>query len=144
MGMGQVVSAPVVGYLGDRYGNRVSLLTAAGALLGATICALLARTLEWFYLVFVLLGVNLGSELMARYNIAVEFAPEHRRATYFGLMNAMLAPFYAASLLGGWFSDLFGYRTVFLMGSLCSVTGILLLLVVVREPRAATNTLKAM
>ena len=136
---GQVMSAPAVGYLGDRYGNRASLITAASALLCATICALLAPTLEWFYLVFAFLGVNLGSELMARYNIAMEFAPELRRATYFGLMNAMLAPFYAVSLLGGWLSDLFGYRTVFHIGGACSLAGILLLVYFVKEPRSANR-----
>jgi MFS family permease len=132
----QVVSAPVVGILADRYGNRIALIVAATGLLCASVCAILAPSLMWFRLVFVFLGINLGSELMARYNLAIEFAPERSRAVYFGIMNAMLAPFYAVNLLGGWISDLFGYQTVFHAGVTCSIAGILLMIFFVKEPRA--------
>jgi MFS family permease len=131
----QVLSAPAVGYLADRSGNRMAIIVAAAALFCASLNALLAPTLEWFSLVFVFLGINLGSELMARYNLSIEFAPERNRATYFGLMNAVLAPFYGVGLIGGWLSDLFGYRAVFQLGALCSLTGILIMLYAVRDPR---------
>lgn len=132
----QVISAPAVGYLADRHGNRIALIVAATALMCASISAILAPTLGWFRVVFVFLGINLGSELMARYNFAIEFAPEKDRAMYFGLMNALLAPFYAVSLLGGWISNVAGYSVVFQVGAACSLAGIFLMVLSVREPRA--------
>jgi predicted MFS family arabinose efflux permease len=81
------------------------------------------------------MGMNLGSEMMTRYNLAIEYGPTEQRATYIGLMNTLLAPLYAASLAGGWISDYFGYRAVFALGAFCSVAGILILLFRVRDPR---------
>jgi MFS family permease len=131
----QVVSAPLMGFLADRFGNKLTLIVAAGALWSAALWAVLAPSLMWFYLVFAFLGVNVGSEIMARYNIAVEFARDQRRAIHLGLMNALLAPCYAVGLLGGWLSDLFGYETVFLSGALCSSIGVMIMIIAVREPR---------
>jgi len=139
----QVISAPVMGALADRFGNKVTLVAAACALLAAALCAIHAPSLEWFYLVFVFLGMNISSETMARYNIAVEFAVEHRRASYLGLTNAILAPCYAVGLLGGWISDTFGYPAVFATGASCSAVGIALMILFVREPRHAGSRVAA-
>jgi MFS family permease len=135
----QVVSAPIGGYLADRSGNRTTLLVAASSLLVAALWAWGAPSLNWYYPVFAFLGMNIGSEMLARYNMAVEFAPEHRRAAFLGIMNALLAPCYAVGLAGGWVSDRFGYHVVFLGGALCSAAGILMMSLVVKDPRTATE-----
>jgi MFS family permease len=135
MVIAQVVSAPAIGHLGDRKGNKVTLIVAGAAMCGASLWACVAPSLEAFYLVFVCLGINIGSELMARYNITMEFAPEKQRALYLGMLNALLAPFYAVGLIGGWLSNLFGYEPVFLTGAALSLAGIVLMIAVVREPR---------
>jgi MFS family permease len=124
-----------MGFLADRFGNKVTLVTAASALLCAALWALLAPSLTWFSLVFAFLGVNVGSEIMARYNIAVEFARDGRRAIHLGVMNALLAPCYGVGLLGGWFSDYFGYEAIFVGGAVCSCVGIVTMILAVREPR---------
>jgi dipeptide/tripeptide permease len=54
-------------------------------------------------------------------------------------MNALLAPCYAVGLAGGWVSDRFGYHVVFLGGALCSAAGILMMSLVVKDPRTATE-----
>jgi len=135
MVVAQVVSAPVMGLLADRFGNKTTLVVAASALFGSAVWALLAPTLEWFYLVFGLLGVNVSSETMARYNIAVEFAVERKRGVFLGLMNALLAPCYLVGLLGGWISDVVGYPAVFVTGASCSLVGMSIMILFVREPR---------
>ncbi len=132
----QVISAPAMGFLSDRFGNKLTLVSAAGALLGAALWAIWAPSLSLFHVVFAFLGINIGSEIMARYNIAVEFAREKRRAIHLGLMNVLLAPCYAVGLVGGWLSNQFGYETVFLAGAICSCTGMLLLMIAVQEPRS--------
>jgi MFS family permease len=131
----QVVSALVTGYLADRYGNKTSLLVASASLLGASITALAAPTLGWFRLVYLLLGINLGTEIMARYNMSIEYGPTKKRSTYVGLMNTLLAPFYLSGMIGGILSEWFGLSAVFLVGCLASVAGITYLVRNVREPR---------
>ena len=131
----QVVSALVTGYLADRHGNKSSLLVASVSLLGASITALAAPTLGWFRLVYLLLGINLGTELMARYNMSIEYGPAGKRSTYVGLMNTLLAPFYLSGMIGGVLSEWFGLQAVFLLGGLSSVAGITYLVRRVRDPR---------
>jgi MFS family permease len=131
----QVVSALVTGYLADRYGNKSSLLVASVSLLGASVMALAAPTLGWFRLVYLLLGINLGTELMARYNMSIEYGPVGKRSTYVGLMNTLLAPFYLSGMIGGVLSEWLGLQAVFLLGGISSVAGITYLVRRVRDPR---------
>ena len=131
----QVVSSLVTGYLADRYGNKTSLLVASASLLLASITALAAPTLGWFRLVYLFLGINLGTEIMARYNMSIEYGPTKKRSTYVGLMNTLLAPFYLSGMIGGILSEWFGLPAVFLIGGLASVAGITYLVRNVREPR---------
>ena len=131
----QVVSSLVTGYLADRYGNRSALLVASVSLLGASITALAAPSLGWFRLVYLLLGINLGTEMMARYNMSIEYGPARKRSTYVGLMNTLLAPFYLSGIIGGLLSEWFGLTAVFVVGGLFSVAGIAYLVRNVREPR---------
>lgn len=131
----QVVSSLVVGMLADRFGNKVSLTIAATALLAANVCALAAPSVGWFFAVYVFLGVNLGTELLARYNIAVEYAPVEQRATYIGLMNTVIAPFYGVGMIGGTIAGMFGYSSVFWIGVLASVVGTVMTVVRVQDPR---------
>ncbi len=132
---GQIVGGLANGYLADHRGNKIALISAAIALAAASLCALLAPSLAWFRLSFFFLGINLGSELMTRFNIAIEYGPVEQRSTYIGLMNTMVAPFYLTGLLGGWISDVFGYHMVFIIGIVCSLIGIGLLVAKVDEPR---------
>lgn len=135
----QVVSGIANGYVADRYGHKVALVIAAGGLLCASLWAMMAPSQGWFLLVYVFLGINLGSELMLRYNMSIEYGPVQQRSTYVGLMNTVLAPFYLASIIGGWISDQFGYHAVFLLGALSSVIGILLLMYRVTDPHASRS-----
>jgi len=131
----QVVSSLVTGYMADRYGNKTALIVAAVSLLGATLTALLAPTLGWFRLVFLLLGINLGTEINARYNMSIEYGPSRKRSTYVGMMNTMLAPFYLTGMFGGALSEWLGLRAVFVAGGIASVAGIAYLARSVRDPR---------
>jgi MFS family permease len=135
----QVTSALAIGHLTDKHGNKVALVLASAALLTANVLALVAPSAGWFLLVFMFLGVNLGTELLARYNIAVEYAPPEKRSMYIGLMNTVLAPFYLVGLLGGTISDLFGYTAVFWIGLAASVAGTGTMLLLVRDPRKSSE-----
>jgi MFS family permease len=133
----QVVSAFANGYIADHYGHKIALVLAAAGMFCASIVALLASSLAWFTVVYVFLGINLGSELMLRYNMSVEYGPVEQRSTYVGLMNTALAPFYLSSIAAGWISDLFGYQVVFVLGAVSSIIGIVVLIFFVEDPHAS-------
>ena len=131
----QIVSAPLCGALADRFGNKAALAVATAALGGASAWALIAPTLTSFAPVFVLVGVNLGTEYMARHNMAAEYAPEEQRAVFVGMMNTTLAPFCLSGLVGGVISDAFGHRAVFAVGVVLALAALAVLLFAVRDPR---------
>ena len=143
MVVGQGIGALIIGYFADRFGNKLALIIAAGALFAASILALISSTLVWFKISFFFMGMNLGSELMTRHNLVLEYSPIEQRSTYIGLMNTALAPLYLSGLFGGWISDLIGYHAVFLMGGFCSLIGIALLILQVHEPRSAAIEIDA-
>ncbi len=131
----QIISAIGTGIMADRYGNRRSLIIAAVGMLLASLWALLAPSVGWFLFVFVFLGFNVGTELMGRYNISIEYGPVAQRSRYVAMMNTLLAPVYLSGLLGGWISDQFGYPALFGVGIFFSVIGLAMLILRVRDPR---------
>ncbi|TAK62141.1 MAG: MFS transporter [Bacteroidetes bacterium] len=133
--IGQIIGALANGFLADHAGNKIALISASFSVLCATCFALLAPSLAWFSVVFFCVGIFIGSELMIRYNLAIEYGPHNQRATYIGLMNTLLAPIYLSAFLGGALSDLFGYTTLFVTGIFFSLIGIGLLIMKVEEPR---------
>lgn len=139
----QVVSALVNGFIADRYGNKLPLIISAVALLLASLTAFLAPSVWWFTLVYLFLGVNLGTEMMARYNMSIEYGPARQRSTYVGLMNTILAPFYLSGMIGGLLSEWLGLRAVFALGTAISLAGIYVLVKRVVDPRTITPPQKA-
>ncbi len=131
----QAVSALVIGFITDRYGNKLALIATGVAMLLASVWALLAPSPGWFTLVYVFFGVNLGAEMMARFNMAIEYCRPEQRSTFVGLMNFVLTPCYLSGLAGGLISDAVGYQGVFILGILASFVGLYLLIKRVRDPR---------
>jgi len=123
----QVVFGPVLGWIADRRGHRTTLMICAASMIVATAIAIGANDSGWFFIVFGLLGMLTGMELITRYNFASACATDVTRPLYIGIMNAWLAPFYLSSLLGGWLSDVTGYQTVFVVGGIFALAGFVLL-----------------
>jgi MFS family permease len=135
----QMVSALVSGYMVDRFGNKRGIIIGATALLLASATATVAPSLAVFRLVFVFLGIHLGTEMYARYNIALELSAPHRSSTYIGLMNTLVAPFYLSGLLGGLLSAWIGFRGIFIIALLFSISGILFFVGKITDPRRHTG-----
>ncbi|MBK7257889.1 MAG: MFS transporter [Ignavibacteriae bacterium] len=133
----QVVSAVAIGFITDRWGNKISLLITSASMLLASSWAMVAPSPGWFTLVYVFFGITLGAEMMVRFNMAIEYCPPQLRSMFIGLMNTILAPFYLAGLAGGFLSDLVGYKGVFLFGIVASLIGIYILARYVPDPRKA-------
>jgi MFS family permease len=131
----QVVSAVAIGFITDRFGNKLALICTSGSMLLASVWALLAPSPAWFTLVYVFFGITLGAEMMVRFNMAIEYCPPQHRSMFIGMMNTILAPFYLAGLAGGLLSDLVGYKGVFILGIVASLIGMYVLIRHVRDPR---------
>ena len=113
----------VVGPLSDRRGTRLVLvwLVALSSLTPLLVTAL-ARgphgvAVEWFWLVYLPLGLNpLSLRLFTNY--ALELAPvaaEHPR--YVSIVGAALAAPFVLSPLVGWAVDRLGFEPVFILGA---------------------------
>ncbi len=132
----QVISALVIGFVVDHYGNKIALMCAATGMFLATCTAIVAPSPGWFVIAFGFLGVNFAAEGMVRSNMAIEYSTPAQRALYIGLMNTLLAPCYFAGLVGGVVADFIGYQGMFAIGALFSVIGLTLLMKRVQDPRS--------
>ncbi len=131
---GQIFGAVAMGYIADHLSNKIALVATAGSLLAATFLALFSPSLAWYRLVFYFLGLNLGSEVMIRYNFIAEYCQAEFRSVYIGLTNTLLAPWYLVALLGGVIINILGYTALFIIGATCSAVGIIYLWYIVQEP----------
>ncbi len=127
MVVAQVLSGVFLGWLADVKGHRVALILCAAATASATILGLVGSSPVFFFAVFFFVGMNLGAEMVTRYNFVERCAPDSDRPLYVGVMNAWLAPFYFSATIGGWVSDRFGYKPMFAMGLVATSVGIALL-----------------
>lgn len=130
----QIVFAGLVGWLADVKGHKSALIICASAMTFASLLALFAQHPGWFFIVFSLVGLIVGVEMITRHNFASDCATDATRPMYIGVMNAWLAPWFLSSLIGGWVSDRFGYEPVFIVGMFFSLAG-LVVLFAVDDPR---------
>ncbi len=135
--LGQTVGNLAFGLLADRYGHKLSLEVGALASMLAFVLAWLAPSPGWTFVVFALLGINLGAVLVSGILVALEFSVAERRPTYVGLANSVVglvsvvAPLLGAGLAG------VGYGWVFALSAGVNVAALAAMHWWVREPRWA-------
>jgi MFS family permease len=133
---GQIAGNALLGWLADRAGHRLVLVTGMAATVAANAVALAAPSLALYPVVFVLTGVQVAAVNVSGLNILLEFAPtEQERPTYVGLGNTSLGPVAClAPLAAGVIVDGLGFAAVFAMAGLCAALALAVLLRV-RDPR---------
>jgi len=125
-----------MGWLGDRIGHRAMLIIGMFAVIIGSGVAWLAPSLDWFYLVFILMGISNVAYWTIGMAMTTEFGSEVDRPVYIGMSNTLIAPAtIVAPILGGWIADLFGYQTTFALSTLGGLVVALMLLALVKEPR---------
>jgi MFS family permease len=132
---GQTLGNLFFGWLADQKGHKLPLEigTLTGAL--AFLIAWVAPTPDWYYLVFVLLGLTNASLIVSGIMIVMEFSTPQRVPTYTGLTNTALGVFSGiAPLLGAWIADM-SFDLLFAISSLLSFLGLIMLFTRVQEPR---------
>ena len=134
---GQMAGTVTFGWLADRAGHRLVLITGIAATLGANVTALLAPSLSAYGIVFVLAGVQQAALTVSGLNMLLEFAPVPReQPTYVGLGTTSMAPVaLGAPLLAGLLADARGFTAVFVIAAAAGVAALGLLVTRVRDPR---------
>lgn len=131
----QTVGNAFMGWLGDRLGHRLMLISGALAVAISSLLAWYAPTVAWLYPAFVLAGLANVSFWTIGMAITVQFGAEHQRPVYIGLANTLIAPAtILAPLLGGWIADSAGFEMTFLLSAVGGLLTALLLLLLVKDP----------
>ncbi|MCP5100884.1 MAG: MFS transporter [Chloroflexi bacterium] len=133
--VGQTLGNLLFGFLADRYGHKLSLELSAVLSLMAFGIAWLAPTPDWYFVVFLLLGMNLGAVIVSGVLIVMEFCAPEKRPTYAGLTNTGVGLISSiAPLIGAWLATI-GYGWLFALGCVINVFALLLMRFWVQEPR---------
>jgi MFS family permease len=134
---GQIAGTLAFGWIADRAGNRVVVVSGVVAVVVANAIALSASDMTWFTLAFAFAGLNQAAVNVSNLTILLEFAPsEEERPTYVGLGNTALGPIaFAAPITAGLVADAAGFASVFSIATLAGLTSVGVLLTRVREPR---------
>jgi MFS family permease len=141
MSFSQMIGSPVVGWVGDRWGHRRVFAVGMLAMALSIFVAVTAPTLEWFYLVFALAGFTNGVLWTSILTLTVEFGSEADRPYYIGLANTLIAPAtLIAPMIGGLLVDLVSFQATFLLALAASLLAVLVLMVVLRDPRTLRPT----
>ena len=134
----QVLAGPVMGRWGDRWSHRGVMIIGALAAGFSAVLAWWARSLEWFYLVFLLEAVAIVAIWIVPLALTVRFAPtDEDRPLYIGLSNTVTAPAtILAPVLGGLIADTAGFHLTFLLSAASALVMVAALALFVREPKA--------
>lgn len=136
--IGQTIGNLAFGFLADRFGHMLSLELTSLASVGAFALAWLAPTSEWYFVVFTLMGVSVGGNIVSGILVVLEFCAPEKRPTYTGLTNtstglvSSLAP-----LIGAWLAA-YGYNWLFALGATFSLLAYVVFHWWVQEPRRAS------
>ncbi len=132
---GQTVGYLVLGKLADRHGHKKSLEIGVGAILLAFVVAFFMPTPSFYFVVFLLLGINLSSWIVSGMLVVWEFCDTDRVPTYSGLANSVRGVIGSIAPLIGTQIASFGFGYLFGISTLITLIGIILLRVWVSEPR---------
>lgn len=132
----QVVSNPLVGWIGDHRSHRTVMELGALAAAGSAAVAWMATGAAWFFPVFLLAGVSNAALWTASLSMTVEFGTPADRPAYIGLANTLVAPStILAPIVGGWLADAAGFPIVFVISFLGGLATVFVLQMLVEDPR---------
>lgn len=124
------------GWIGQRLGYKLVLLTAAVFLAGEALLALSAPGVWAFYCIAFLVGGVYSATSISDPNFVFELAPPQETSRFIGIANTLLAPVgVLAPLLGGGLVELFGYPAMFAAVLVIAVLALAAMLRLVQEPR---------
>ncbi|MGI6368057.1 MAG: MFS transporter [Anaerolineae bacterium] len=134
--IGQSISAPILGRVADRRGNKWLLELAPIINAAAILLMAVAANELWLYPTFVLVNVALQASSIAGMGITMEFSTADDVPAFTAMAGTITGiPTLLAPLLGGALVDWGGFPVLFGVGLAFCVAGYLIMRLAVQEPR---------
>jgi len=115
--VGVLIGAPLLGYIGDKYGRRLAIVLGSVVFGVFTLAMTLATTLDQMTVLRVLTGIGIGGLMPNTIALSAELAPRRWRATLVVLMfTGITLGSGSPSLISGWLIPVFGWEIVFVIG----------------------------
>jgi EmrB/QacA subfamily drug resistance transporter len=129
------IAAPVYGRLGDSFGRRPMILTALALfVLGSVFCAL-SPSIEWLTAARVLQGFGGGGLMTLSQALVGETIPPRERGRYQGyLAGVSVASSTFGPVAGGYLTQAFGWRSIFLVNVPLGLAAVILMLRLKTKP----------
>ncbi|HEX9006832.1 MAG TPA: MFS transporter [Bacteroidota bacterium] len=130
-----ILGSPAFGTVADKLGHRINMLLAGCATFLACLVALLAPSVEFYGLVFVLTSASVTLMGISRLPLLAELSSAAERPARVAVSNMLTSPFVLAGILGGWLANRFGFTPVFVTAGVIAGLALLWWLLMVQEPR---------
>ncbi len=143
--LSQLIAAPIMGSLTDKYGRRPFVLIALFAFALTNVGYLLAQSTPQFIAVRVAGGAMTAGLFPAAMGIVADIVPEEDRARWIGvIMGGYGVGFIFGPALGGFLYDGWGFAAPFILSAALSVLALTAAFIVVPEthPRSARTAIK--
>ncbi|ALC04885.1 hypothetical protein CDES_02115 [Corynebacterium deserti GIMN1.010] len=109
--LGQTISLPIFGKLGDQFGRKYLFMFAIALFVGGSIVGALAQNMTTLIVARALQGIAGGGLMILSQAITADVTTARERAKYMGVMGSVFGlSSVLGPLLGGWFTDGPGWR----------------------------------
>ena len=137
---GQALGNLACGWIADRFGYKILQVIANVANVLLLAAAALAPAPWMYYVVFGLKGISIAADILGSM-ITLEFSTPELRPAYIGIYNTSSGMVFIFSpVLAGWLAGNMGYESLFWLTAAITAVGIVLLVVLVRDPRNRFTT----
>lgn len=134
--LAQLLAAPLMGTLADRYGRRPLILLSLAAFAAANIGFLLVSSTTGFIIIRVLEGALTAGLFPAAMGIVADVVPEDERARWVGIvMGSYGAGLIFGPVVGGVLYDGWGFAAPFITSAIMAVIAFTAAVVLVPETR---------
>ena len=134
--LAQLVAAPFMGSLADRYGRRPLILLSLAAFAAANVGFLLVSSTTGFIIIRVLEGALTAGLFPAAMGVVADVVPENERAKWVGIvMGSYGAGLIFGPVVGGILYDGWGFAAPFIASAMMAIIALIAAVVMVPETR---------
>ena len=131
---GLLLGAPLLGFVGDRFGRKAAILLALGVVAGCTLATMAATTLSAFAALRFVTGMGLGGLIPNIVALVAEAAPKRRRGMFIVIVNfGVPAGISLPGLVAAALVPAYGWPVLLLVGGLLPLAVMGLFAVCARE-----------